>query len=182
MVNRSGVRRSHAMPGYLDEQHRYRDETRENLREFVRLGCRYRAQIRRRKACLPRKGKLSIFYEEELDVASSGLASAQGQCRRAVYISGAPGYLRFCAGPHRSHGPGPEAQSAAECEPEAKGLQCHLMAQAAPWAPAARGSIGCWQDGRLLKDGPTVSQCLTSRNHLGALSVQTVLSEHGRGS
>eukprot|EP00439_Symbiodinium_sp_Y106_P030402 s829_g3.t1 len=34
---------------YLDEQHRYRDETRENLREFV-------------------KGKLSIFYEEELDV------------------------------------------------------------------------------------------------------------------
>lgn len=34
---------------YLDEQHHYRDETREALREFV-------------------KGKLSVFYEEELDV------------------------------------------------------------------------------------------------------------------
>ena len=32
-----------------------------------------------RKAHFARKGKLSIFYEEELDVPSSGLASEQGQ-------------------------------------------------------------------------------------------------------
>ena len=40
------------MPGYLDEQHRYRDETRENLREFVRLGFGYRAQIHLSKSTL----------------------------------------------------------------------------------------------------------------------------------